>query len=113
MGKIYLPEYNIDNCAYIQSEGVIRVYETKPTSPGNYNYIEYFYDSNYYTRSGVQSFSNYSTYPSCILSDDITTNIYYRNDLMEILVCFFIILLVCFYFPFRIASRMFGRWLKW
>ena len=88
MGKIYLPEYSANNCAYIQSEGVIRVYENRPTTQGNYNYIEYFYDSNYYSRYGVQSFSNYSTYPTCISSNDITTNIYYRNDLMEILLYF-------------------------
>lgn len=44
---------------------------------------------------------------------DTTSNVYYRKDIDSILVIFFIVLLVAFYFPYRIISRMFGRWLKW
>lgn len=113
MSLIYLPEYQNDNCAYIYNSDIIRVYDSKPQHNSTISYKDYYIKSSYIFNNGVTSFSSYSTLPTCISSDRITTNVFYRNDLSDILIIFFILLLVCFYFPYRIIARMFGRWLKW
>lgn len=110
--KLYVPVFNSNNCAVLQSGEVIRVYETRPTTNSSINYIDYYINSHYIERSGVQQFNQYATIPSCIDSTIITTDFYYRFDLDSILVCFLIITIFCFYFPYRLISRMFGRWLK-
>lgn len=110
---IYLPrQITNQNCAYIYNEEVIRVYDTKPTTTGTYNYTDYYVDFDYNIHNGISTFSQYSTFPTCLSYTNFTDNYFYRIDIMNILVCVFIILIVCFYFPFRIMSRFFGRWLK-
>lgn len=42
----------------------------------------------------------------------LTNNYLYHPKIDSILVMFFIITLVCIYFPYKIFSRAFGRWLK-
>lgn len=42
----------------------------------------------------------------------LTNNNFYHPKIDSILVIFFIITLVCIYFPYKIFSRAFGRWLK-
>lgn len=110
--KLYVPEYNNGNCVVIYNEGVIRVYEHIPTVNSSVNYREYFSNMHYAYRDGIQQFASYSTPPTCISNNDITTDIYYRHDLDRILVCFIIIIIFCFYFPYKLISRIFGRWLK-
>lgn len=109
---LYVPSYTNNNCVVYYSEGVIRVYDTTPTANSSINYREYFSNSHYDYRDGVQQFGNFYTAPTCINHNQLTTNVYYRNDLDSILVCFIIIIIFCFYFPYRLISRMFGRWLK-
>lgn len=111
--KIYVPNYQNGNCAYIYSSDVIRVYDSQPRQNTTIAYKDYYIKSSYIYNEGSTTFSNYSILPTCINSSRITTDVYYRNDLASILIIFFIIILVCFYFPFRVLSRMFGRWLKW
>lgn len=43
---------------------------------------------------------------------ELTHDVYYRKDITNILVSFFILSIVCFYFPYRIFARCFGKWLK-
>lgn len=43
---------------------------------------------------------------------DLTHDVYYRKDITNILVSFFILTIVCFYFPYRIFARCFGKWFK-
>lgn len=110
---IYLPvEITNQNCAYIVNEEVIRVYDIKPTTTGNYTYTEYFVGFDYNIRNGVSQFSQYSTFPTCLPTSSFTTNYMYRTDFVNIVVIIFIFLIVCFYFPIRVISRIFGRWLK-
>ena len=45
-------------------------------------------------------------------SINYSSEYYYHPRFDSILVIFFIIVLLCFYFPYRIFSRAFGRWLK-
>lgn len=110
---IYVPQSNTYNkCYVVQSEGVIRGYANVPNYNTTINYRDYYIKSDYIFRDGLATFSNYSTLPTCLSNDVISNSYLYRTDLMNILVCFIIIVMFCFYFPFKIISRAFGRWLK-
>lgn len=109
---IYVPDYTTSNCAYIYSTDIIRKYDSIPRNNSTISYTDYYIKSSYISNRGSTTFGQYSTLPTCITSDKITTNIFYRNDIADIMVVFFILLYVCFYFPYKIISRMFGRWLK-
>lgn len=113
MAYVYVPEFNSGNCAYIYNSDIIRVYSSTPSHNTTISYKDYYIKSSYIYNEGSTTFSNYSALPVCINSNRITTNVMYRNDIDSIMVVFFILLLICFYFPYRIISRMFGRWLKW
>lgn len=108
---IYLPDTSYA-CYVIRDSNTIRAYETMPTLNSNVNYTDYYINSHYIFNNGTQNFNQYSTLPVCN-GANFTENVFYRNDLDSILIIFLILLLICFYFPYRIISRMFGRWLKW
>ena len=110
---IYVPEYNQGNCIYIYSSDIIRVYDSQPQHNTTINYKDYYIKSSYIYNEGSTTFGQYSTLPVCINSNRITTSVYYRNDFSQILIMLFILLILCFYFPYRVISRMFGRWFKW
>lgn len=110
---IYVPDYQNSNCLYFYNSDILRVYDTKPTINSTIQYKDYYFNSHYLYNIGSTTFNQYSTIPTCIDNTRITTNFYYRNDLQDILLCFLCFLLICIYFPYRIISRLFGRWLKW
>lgn len=112
MSKVYVPVYSNSNCAYIYNSDIIRVYDSVPQSGRTISYTDYYIKSSYISNTGTTTFSQYSTLPTCINSSNITTDYWYRNDFDSILIILFIILILCFYFPYRIISRLFGRWLK-
>ena len=107
---IYLPNTNYQ-CFYMIDKDTIRAYDSQPRQNSSSTYTDYFINSHYLTRTGTQTWNNYSTLPECN-QNAFTTNVFYRNDFDSIMVIFFILLIVCFYFPYRIISRMFGRWFK-
>lgn len=107
---VYVPSYNSSNCVVIQSSDIIRVYQSRPTTNSTINYTDYYYRSNYYSNTGTQTFSSYSTIPTC--RNDITTNYYYRYDFDKIIVIFMCIVVLCYYMAFKPISRVMGRWLK-
>ena len=110
---IYVPSDSTYNkCYVVQSEGVIRGYDRVPTYNTNVNYRDYFIQSDYIFRDGVANFGSYSTLPTCLSNDIISNSYLYRTDLDKILVCFLILVIFCIYFPYKIISRSFGRWLK-
>lgn len=110
---IYVPDYSNSKCAVVNNSTALRVYDSIPQNNQTINYTDYYYNSSYISSRGSQTFSQYTTLPSCISSSEITTNVFYRNDIDKILITTFILLIICFYFPYRIISRIFGRWLKW
>lgn len=112
MSKLYVPVYNSGNCAYIYSSDIVRVYDSVPQSGRTIAYTDYYIKSSYISNTGSTSFSQYSILPTCISSSNITTDYWYRNDFDSILIILFIILILCFYFPYKLISRAFGRWLK-
>lgn len=109
--KIYVPDSS-SQCYVVRDSNTIRAYQTRPTHNSEVNYIDYYINSHYLSQNGTQQFNNYSTIPTCIDNSLITDEIYYRNDLDSILIIFIIIILFCFYFPYKIISRLFGRWFK-
>lgn len=105
MAKIYLPtELLNSNCKVVYND-YIRVY----TNNNNTTWTDVFFKSGYYLKNGQ---SSYATNISCDNINTFTDNIFYRYDCANSLLIFFIISIVCFYFPFKIFSRAFGRWLK-
>ena len=111
--KIYVPQDNTYNkCYVLQNENVIRGYDRIPSNNVNYNYRDYYYNSDYYYRDGSGQWSQYTTLPICLSSDNITNDYWYRQDLSEILIIFFVMFFFIIYIPFKLFRRIFGRWLK-
>lgn len=107
---IYVPDYTSNNCAYIYSTDIIRVYESTP-SPGNtVAFKDYYIKSSYMYNTGTTTFNQYSTLPTCISSDRITTDVYYRNDFPQILFIFLALAFICFWIPWRLVLRIFRRY---
>lgn len=108
---IYLPSTNYA-CYVVQDANTIRAYNNQPRQNSTSAYTDYYINSHYIYRNGTQTWGNTSNLPTC-MGATFTTNVFYRNDMGDILLMFIIISLVCFYFPYRIIARAFGRWLKW
>lgn len=108
--KIYVPQDNTYNkCYVVQGEGVIRGYDHIPSSNVNYNYRDYYINSDYIYRDGSGSWSSYSILPTCLSSDVLTNDFYYRLDFTYVLLNVTIIALFGLYLPFRIFKSLFGR----
>lgn len=108
--KIYVPQDSTYNkCYVVQSEGVIRGYEEVPQINRTVNYRDYYIKSDYIYRDSYQTFGTYSTPPTCLASDVITNNYWYRIDLTNILINFTIIAIFGLYLPWRIFKSLFGR----
>lgn len=110
--KIFVPQDNVYNkCYVVQSEDIIRGYDSVPRNGVSYNYRDYYINSDYIYKDGYGSWSQYSTLPVCLSSDVITNDIYYRQDFTNILICFIILVIFCFGIPIRIFKRLFRRFL--
>lgn len=107
---LYVPNSDQYKCFVVQNEETIRAYETVPSNNSSVAYTDYYVNSHYMSKSGIQQFSNYSQIPTCLNSNDITSNIYYRNDLPDILIVFTIFCIFCFVLPLKIFVRLFRRY---
>lgn len=106
--KIYVPDTTNYKCFYVQSEGVIRAYEKVPQVNQTNNYRDYYINSDYIYKDGVTQFNTYSTLPTCINANEITTDFYYRNDIDKILFVFLMLFIFCIYFPCKLFLRLIG-----
>lgn len=114
MAKIYLPEsINNNQCVVVQGEGHIRVYDRRPNGSQiqGVTYRDYYLRENYLTSNNTTDFSYYTSL-NCLDNNQFTNDIWYREDIYQSLICFIIMALIMFYLPFKIISRLFGRWLK-
>lgn len=109
---IYVPD-NAFSCVVIRDSNTIRTYQNAPQQNTTIAYRDYYVNSHYMFVDGEQTFSNYTIVPSCLNSNQVTHNFYYRNDLSDILISFFVIVIICFYFPLKLFGRFFGRWFQW
>ena len=107
--KIYVPDKENYKCFVIRSEEVIRAYEEIPTNNSEINYRDYYYNSNYLYNDGVQSFSSYTTLTVCLYNNNITDNVYYRNDIDSILIVFIALCIFAIWMPLKIFMRLFRR----
>lgn len=89
---IYLPieEVNDYACFTVYDKDTIRAYYTTPSHNSNSNYTDFYINSNYITKEGNQSWSNFSTLPVCMDRNNITTSYVYRTDFWSILLVFII-----------------------
>lgn len=110
MNNIYIPENTTYNkCYVVQNEDVIRAYDRVPSYNSNYNYRDYYINSNYIYKDGTGQWSSYSTLPICLDNNIITNDFYYRNDFPDILFMFLVFVLFCIYLPFRIIRRLYKK----
>lgn len=106
---IYVPDLENYKCYVVQNEQVIRGYKEKPTNNSNVEYRDFYINSSYIYKDGTQTFSQYATLPICLSKQNLTTEVYYRNDIDKILIIFLIFAIFCIYIPLKIFLRMFRR----
>ena len=112
MDNIYLPIDNVNDfaCYSIFDKDTVRAYYTKPALDSSSNYVDFYINSHYLQKTGIQSWGQWnSSLPTCLSSDSITTDYYYRNDFPDILLIFIIFAIVGIYLPFKLISRIFRK----
>lgn len=107
---IYVPKNDTYNkCYVVQSENVIRGYDTYPSYNTNYSYRDYYINSDYMFRDGVGSWSNYATLPICLRDDLITHEEFYRVDYYKSLIIFAIMFVFIIFIPLKIIFQFFKK----
>lgn len=106
---IYVPEKENYQCYVVQNEGVIRAYEEIPQNNRTINYRDYYINSDYIYKDSYQTFNQYTTLPTCLSSNVLTSEVYYRLDFDKILIILFIMSIFCFLIPIKIFKRLFRR----
>lgn len=112
MYNIYLPIDNVNDfaCYSIYDKDTVRAYYTKPALDSSSNYVDFYINSHYLQKTGTQSWGQWnSSLPTCLSSDLITTDYYYRNDFSDILLIFIIFAIIGIYLPFKLISRIFRK----
>ena len=110
---IYVPDINY-KCYVIINSDTIREYEQVPYNPGynqniSINYRDYYINSNYIYTDSSQTFSSYSTLPTCLNSEVLTTDYMYRLDFDKILIMFLIMFIFIVHVPFKMFTSLFRR----
>lgn len=106
---IYVPDLENYECFVVQSEGVIRAYEETPQNNTTIDYRDYYINSSYIFRDSSQSFSQYTTLPTCLDNSVLTNDYQYRLDFPGILFIFVIYAIFGIYLPFKIIMRLFKK----
>ena len=107
MSKLYVPnDVSLDNvsCIFLENnDSIIIRYSDNTYYKVTYNNLlsDYNVSQTY--------FDNFDVSCSNI---ELTHDYFYRKDIDSIIILFFILSIICLYFPYRIFSRLFGRWLK-
>lgn len=105
MAKIYIPTQYLNYSCKVVNNDYIRVY----TNNNNTTWTDIYFKSDYYLKNGQSTYSNNVT---CDSLNTYTDNFFYRYDFDKSILIFFIIAIVCFWFPYKVFSRAFGRWLR-
>lgn len=108
-GLIYVPNIENYKCFVIRDSETIRAYKEIPTYNATINYDDIYVNSHYMWQSGSQQFSQYSTIPTCISSDRLTSSVEYRNDFNDILIIFSILVLFIIVIPTSIIFKFVRR----
>lgn len=105
MAKIYVPTQYLNKPCYQVNQNYIRVYAT--THNSNNTVYDIYVNQDYQVRRSTSGYSS-STY--CDNINTYTDEIYYRVDFPQIILMFFLLVVICFYTPWKILLRMFRRW---
>lgn len=103
---IYLPidDFSSYSCYEIRDMNTIRAYITTPVYNSTVDYTDFYINSHYLSKSGIANFNNFSILPTCVNVDTFTHDVFYRNDLPDILLCFIIIVMFVSYFPLKLLK---------
>lgn len=104
---IYVPDLTNYKCFVVRSEEVIRAYKEIPKNNTEIAYRDYYYNSNYLYNDGTQSFSNYTTLPTCLDNSVLTDAYVYRNDFYDILFIFLGLIGFCWFFISKLVKTFF------
>ncbi len=107
--KIYVPDYTPSKYPCVTYDGnYITAYHSYPSSNRTVNYTRFYQMDHYNSITGSRNFGN-TTGIVCLMPNEVTSDFYYRSDLDQILISFFIILIIGFYLPSKIFMRLFKR----
>lgn len=115
MNNIYLPIDSVSDfaCYSVYDKDTIRAYHTQPQVDSSSEYVDFYINSHYLEKTGTQTWGQWQSYlPTCLPSNAITNDVYYRTDLDSILIIFIILFIFVIVLPYKVMSRAFGRWLK-
>ena len=110
MYKIYVPYENKSDyaCYSVLDSGTIRAYKQNLSNNNDIQYTDFFVNSHYLQKDGVQHIQNKDLI-TCV-NDNVTNDYYYRNDFPMILITFVLLVIICFYVPWKIFIRLFRRY---
>lgn len=103
---VYVPDLNYA-CYTIYDKDTIRAYHSIPEKDTETTYTDFFIHSDYYTKQGTEIISK--TMPVCLEQSNLTDSVYYRVDLVDILVIFLIFCIFAFLIPIKVFLRLFRR----
>ena len=103
---LYLPSTNY-SCVYVRGQGVVRAYIQAPNYNTTCQYRDYYIDSHYTYADGEQTFSQYSSLPVCLSSNDITDKYMYRNDISDILLTFVLFVGIIWFLISKLVKTFF------
>lgn len=100
---VYVPNKNLQ-CYILKDKNTLRGYFSKPYLNSSVEYYDFFIDQHYNSIKGTEEITEEVT---CL--DNITYDYLYRNDIVEVLVFFVIVLLFVIVLPIKILFRLFRR----
>ena len=114
MSKTYIPQEILNpNWGYELNEYYITIH-TNENCYQNYNTwycdcIRLYYDLDYQISNRYACNTNYSV---SIPYNNLSSSYWYRKDIDKVMILFLIFFIFIILFPYKIISRLFGRWLK-
>lgn len=115
MGKTYMPQNMLNNnWSYEFNNDGYYVIHTRNNCYWNYNteYCDCYKVYPEYDYLQTNAFACYNGSYASLNYNDFTTDYNYRIDIWKIYLLFAIICVFGIIIPFKIISRVFGRWLK-
>jgi len=102
---IYVPDLENYSCYVVIDSETIRAYKETPVNNLDVNYRDYYVNSHYLFNDGIETFTQSSILPVCLDNSVLTNDIYYRNDLPQILFIFVVFFFFCIFLPFKLFTR--------
>lgn len=72
-------------------------------------YVDYYINSHYTYKEGFYYPTYETSVQQCINKSNLTSEVYYRNDLADILLIFTILAIICIYLPIKLVFKFFKK----